>query len=195
MEYHYVSDSCKNIPFFWKKYVLHDMERFPMCRSFLLSRLTLRKEIFAAFGKWWVFIYFNQPKLHLFLTKVKLLEDTDNEGWYKRKLILYYEHSLTLLLYLAMFMLSFIYVIISGIFELKWICSRFLLFVYICIVVGDHIIRGGIWNLITPFNPTIRRVWRNQRGNQNPYIEEEQDNTMAKRKRTKGQTTICKTFT
>ena len=28
---------------------------------------------------------------------------------------------------------------------------------------------------------SLRRVWRYQRGNQNPYIEEEQDNTMAKR--------------
>jgi hypothetical protein len=31
-------------------------------------------------------------------------------------------------------------------------------------------------------------------GNQNPYIEKEQDNTMAKRKSTKGQATIYKTY-
>ena len=37
--------------------------------------------------------------------------------------------------------------------------------------------------------PDERRVRRYQRGNQNPYIE---DTTMAKRIRTKGQTTITK---
>ena len=52
----------------------------------------------------------------------------------------------------------------------------------------------------------LRRVWRYQRGNQNPYIEEQTtqwpkekdrrtDNTMTKRKRTNGQTTIYKTYT
>jgi len=40
----------------------------------------------------------------------------------------------------------------------------------------------------------VRRVGRYQRGNQNPYIEEEQTNTMAKRKSTKGQTTINKLY-
>ena len=40
--------------------------------------------------------------------------------------------------------------------------------------------------------PYLRRVWRYQRGNQNPYIEEGQDNTMEKR--TKGQTMIYKTL-
>jgi hypothetical protein len=41
----------------------------------------------------------------------------------------------------------------------------------------------------------IRRVWRYQSGNQNPYIKKEQTiNTMAKRKITKGQTTIYKTY-
>jgi hypothetical protein len=39
----------------------------------------------------------------------------------------------------------------------------------------------------------VRRVWRYQRGNQNPYIEEE-DNAMAKRKSTKGKTMIYKTL-
>ena len=43
------------------------------------------------------------------------------------------------------------------------------------------------------FDLWSRRVWRYQSGNQNPYIEEE-DNTMAKRKSTKGQTTIYKTY-
>jgi len=38
-----------------------------------------------------------------------------------------------------------------------------------------------------------RRVWRYQRGNQNPYIEEEQ--TTAKGKGIKGQTAIYKTYT
>ena len=36
----------------------------------------------------------------------------------------------------------------------------------------------------------IRRVWRYQRGNQNPYIEEEQTTQWPKEKSTKGQTTI-----
>jgi len=35
---------------------------------------------------------------------------------------------------------------------------------------------------------TVKRVWRYQRCNQNPYIEEEQDNTMAKRKSTQKHT-------
>jgi len=35
----------------------------------------------------------------------------------------------------------------------------------------------------------IRRVWRYQRGNQNPHIAEKTDNTMAKRKGTKGKRT------
>ena len=38
----------------------------------------------------------------------------------------------------------------------------------------------------------MRRVWRYQSGNQNLNIQEEQ--TMAKRKSTKGQTTIYKTY-
>jgi hypothetical protein len=38
-----------------------------------------------------------------------------------------------------------------------------------------------------------RRVWRYLRGNQNPYIEEE-DNTMARRKSSKWQTMIYKTY-
>jgi len=41
-----------------------------------------------------------------------------------------------------------------------------------------------------PFNH-LRRVWRYQRGDQSLYMEE--DNTMAKRKNTNGQTTIYKT--
>jgi hypothetical protein len=38
----------------------------------------------------------------------------------------------------------------------------------------------------------VRRVWRFQRGNQNPYIE---DHTMSKRTSTKGETTNYKTYT
>jgi len=38
-----------------------------------------------------------------------------------------------------------------------------------------------------------RRVWRYQRGNQNPYIEEEQT-TQWPKKSTKGQTRIYKTY-
>ena len=50
---------------------------------------------------------------------------------------------------------------------------------------------------------SIRRVWRYQRSNHNPYIEEQAtqwpkdrrtDNTMAKRKKYKRQTTIYKTY-
>ena len=37
-----------------------------------------------------------------------------------------------------------------------------------------------------------RRVWRYQRGNQNPYIEEGQTTQWPKEERTKGQTTIYK---
>jgi len=44
------------------------------------------------------------------------------------------------------------------------------------------------------YRETSRRVWRYQRGNQNPYIEKRTNNTMAKRKSTKGQTTINKTY-
>jgi len=40
-----------------------------------------------------------------------------------------------------------------------------------------------------------RRVRRYQRCNQNPYIEEEQTTQWPKEKRTKGQTTIYKTYT
>ena len=39
-----------------------------------------------------------------------------------------------------------------------------------------------------------RKEWIYQMGNQNPYIEEEYTNTMAKRKSTKEQTTIYKTY-
>jgi hypothetical protein len=41
----------------------------------------------------------------------------------------------------------------------------------------------------------IGRVWRYQRGNNNPYIEEEQTTQWPKEKSTKGQTTIYKTYT
>ena len=37
---------------------------------------------------------------------------------------------------------SFIFVIVRSLMERKWICAAFLLFVCICIVVGDPIIRG-----------------------------------------------------
>ena len=40
-------------------------------------------------------------------------------------------------------MLSFIFVIVCGLFVCKQICSEFL-FVYICIVGGDSVIRRGI---------------------------------------------------
>jgi hypothetical protein len=40
-----------------------------------------------------------------------------------------------------------------------------------------------------------RRVCKYQRGNQNPYIEEKQTTQWAKEKRTKGETTIYKTYT
>jgi hypothetical protein len=40
-----------------------------------------------------------------------------------------------------------------------------------------------------------RRVRRYQRGNQKPYIEEEQTTPWPKEKSTKGQTTIYKTYT
>jgi hypothetical protein len=40
-----------------------------------------------------------------------------------------------------------------------------------------------------------RRVCKCQRGNQNPYIEEEQTTQRPKEKSTKGQTTIYKTYT
>jgi hypothetical protein len=40
-----------------------------------------------------------------------------------------------------------------------------------------------------------RRVCKYQRGNQNPYIEEEQTTQWPNEKRTKGQTTIYKTST
>jgi len=42
--------------------------------------------------------------------------------------------------------------------------------------------------------PAVKRVWRYQRGNQNPYIEEEQTTQWLKDKST-GQTTIYKTYT
>jgi len=41
----------------------------------------------------------------------------------------------------------------------------------------------------------LRRVWWYQRGNQNPYIEEEQTTQRPKRKRTTVHTTIYKTYT
>ena len=41
---------------------------------------------------------------------------------------------------------------------------------------------------------TARRVLRYQRGNQSPYIEEEQKTQLPKEKSTKGQTTINKTY-
>jgi hypothetical protein len=40
-----------------------------------------------------------------------------------------------------------------------------------------------------------RRVCKYQRGNHNPYIEEEQTTQWLKEKSTKGQTTIYKTYT
>jgi hypothetical protein len=39
-------------------------------------------------------------------------------------------------------------------------------------------------------HPDLRRVWRYQRGNQNPYIEENRQHNGQKKKSTKGQTTI-----
>jgi len=44
-----------------------------------------------------------------------------------------------------MFMLSFILVIVCGLFEAIWICTGFLSWVYICIAVSDSVIkRGGL---------------------------------------------------
>jgi len=40
----------------------------------------------------------------------------------------------------------------------------------------------------------LGKVWRYQRSNQNPYIEEEQTTQLPKEKSTKGQTTIYKTY-
>ena len=46
---------------------------------------------------------------------------------------------------LSMFMLSFIFVIVGGLFDWKQICAGFPLFAYICISIGDPIIkRGGL---------------------------------------------------
>ena len=42
---------------------------------------------------------------------------------------------------------------------------------------------------------TVRRVLRYQKGNNNPYMEEEQTTQWPKEKGTKGQTTIYKTCT
>ena len=42
-----------------------------------------------------------------------------------------------------MFMLSIIFVIVFGRFEWKRICEGFYHFVYICIAVGDPIIKTG----------------------------------------------------
>jgi hypothetical protein len=52
---------------------------------------------------------------------------------------------------------------------------------------------------VTPPNGCLifqyRRVCKYQRGNQNPYIEEEQTTQWPKEKSTKGQTKIYKTYT
>ena len=42
------------------------------------------------------------------------------------------------------YMLSFIFVIVRGLFEWKRICAGCSLFVYISIVVGDPIIKRGL---------------------------------------------------
>jgi hypothetical protein len=49
------------------------------------------------------------------------------------------------------------------------------------------------WAAVIIFCIDPRRVWRYQRGNQNPYIEE-QTTQWPKEKSTKGQTTIYKTY-
>jgi hypothetical protein len=54
---------------------------------------------------------------------------------------------------LSMFMLLFIFVLICGLFEWKRKCADFLLFVYICIAVGDLVIKKGCWDPICMFNP------------------------------------------
>ena len=56
---------------------------------------------------------------------------------------------------LSMFMLSFILVIVCDLFECKGICTSFffILFVYICVVIGDPIITDEVWNPIHQFNP------------------------------------------
>jgi len=50
-------------------------------------------------------------------------------------------------------------------------------------------------DLASPQAVCLRRVWRYQRGNQNPYIEEEQTTQWPKEKVQTGQTTIYKTYT
>ena len=53
---------------------------------------------------------------------------------------------------LFMFMLSFVVVILCGLFEWKRICAGFLSFVYICIAVLDPAIKRGNWVPINRFN-------------------------------------------
>ena len=50
------------------------------------------------------------------------------------------------------------------------------------------------FRFLTNVRSFVRWVWRYQRGNQNPYIEE-QTTTWPKEKNTKGQTTIYKAYT
>ena len=53
----------------------------------------------------------------------------------------YYEHSLTLLLYMYLFMLSFVsFVMVCSIFEWKQIC----LFLFVVIVVRDLLMKRGL---------------------------------------------------
>ena len=65
------------------------------------------------------------------------------------------------------------------------LCSAgFWSFVYICVAMREQLSRVQGWDPINRCNPTspppiddhhcLRRVWRYQRGNQNPYINEEQ---------------------
>jgi hypothetical protein len=106
-------------------------------------------------------------------------------------------------LVLVLLMLSFIALRECSLFEMRRICTCFVLFGYICIAVGDTIIKKSmigvlLTNLIMPqlvclsqvfyfhlqlwwlffCSPwsiiCLRSVWRYQRGNQIPEIEEEQ---------------------
>ena len=51
-----------------------------------------------------------------------------------------------------MFILSFIIVMLCSPLEWKQICAGLLLFVYICIVDGNQIIKGKAWNPIYRLN-------------------------------------------
>jgi len=63
---------------------------------------------------------------------------------------------------------------------------------YFCFVF--HYDAMWLFTLLILVELMTRRVWRYQRGDRNPYIEEEQTTQWPKDKNTKGQTTIYKTY-